>query len=367
MSQNRLNLDLAVAQLKSERPDPERRQRAHLVIGRPRRRNYRLVTLAATGAAVLTSVFLAVPARGSGLSWQDVRERTSRVQNMHTRFFSVSGKSIGEDWYSGNLRAVWSRDESGRLRTEIRSSSTDYYHYIYRDQMSGPNAYQYGEIWDKSPRLLKLEKGFSGPAQTIDQMLGVKDAKLISHRSMRVDGQEFERYTLTRYKEQMTVDVNPRTGLIASIAYKGGAIAKVEYPTTIDPEVFSYRSRLLKSVPVLDTRGTDSTRQQPLPPVIASKGGIELRDVTISPWGHLFVNWTGPVPKHRLDISGVSFHKVEWFGPSIGNDRKPSKLMLFRVRPNQRVGDSVSIRFRLEGALVEFKNVKVNRLKALKD
>ena len=369
MSQNRLDFDLAIEELKADRPEAERRLRALGAIQGLQPRRYRMATFAATATAVVLAALLVVPARGNGLTWESVQEKTQRAVNVHTLFYNAAGKLSREDWRSGTLWATWSKDESGRLRSEIRGSAKDYYHYIYRDQMTAPNAYQYAEIWSKTPQIVRMEKGFTGPARTVEQLLGGKDAKLISHEHAEVSGQSFERYTLTRYKQQMTVDADPKTGLIATITYDGGGVAKLDYPASINSEVFSYRSRLIKDVPVLDTRGHDDLKalSQLMPPVIVRKQGIELRQVTISPWGQLFVSWTGPMPKRRLDIPGVSFEKIDWFGPGVGTDRKPTKLMFFRVQPKEKVGDRLTVRFPLNGSLIEFRNVKVSRLQALKE
>jgi hypothetical protein len=135
---------------------------------------------------------------------------------------------------------------------------------LYRKQLTAPNAVQYGTLWNKTPQMLAGEKRFTGPVQTIGDVMSYKTAKLISQEPAEVNGVPVQRYLLRMYgKDLQTVDAGPKTGRILFVHTKNGETERLDYPESIDPKIFSYNSRLTREVAVLDIRGHEDPKKEP--------------------------------------------------------------------------------------------------------
>jgi len=189
---------------------------------------------------------------------------------------------------------------------------------------------------------------------------------------VEVDGKAVQRYELLAYGERRTIDTDAQSGRVQTMRFQDGGLSRFEYPESIDPKVFEMESRLTKNVPVSDLRGREVTVEAPreMPPVIAKKREIQLRTVSVTPDGDLFVTWTGYLPNKKLIIPGVRLGKT--MGPYYFQDGRHTldpvrakRLLFFRAALPEKIGERVTLRFPQGNSFVEFKNVVASRLKRM--
>lgn len=377
MSPTHLRFDRAVQDLRDEGPSSEQRHRALGAVLNPRRRRLKTPTLAVAAVAIGVGLAL-IPARGSSLALAEALRRTQQAMNQHITYFDKKGRVSGELWKSGTMRAVWLKDGTGRITVENRSDHAHYYTYMYRRELSGPNATQYGTLWNVTPQMLRAGNNFGGPAQTIDALLNSGRAKLVSQERAVSQGSMVQRYVLRMYgKELETVDADTNSGRILVVRDADGESQRYDYPEAIDPKTFSFEARLTRDVAVLDLRGKENPRQLApyMPQPIASKDGISLRAVNLGAEGDLYVFWTGYLPdRHaskRLRVLGTRTGAVRWLGydqDGVHRVQGPvaKRLICYRVALRDKVGDRISIEIPTPTSTVEFKDVPIKRLEPLR-
>src|SRR5579862_3558350 len=166
MLSNHFDLDQAIEELRSTQPSLDRRVRSVDAVLKPRTKGWAIPRLAA--AAFLSAMcLLFVPTRGNSLPWTDVLRRTQRAKNMHIMSMDDRGQIVGEQWRSGAKWASWAKDRSGRILFDNRSDQDHFYTYLYRKELTAPNAVQYATLWNKTPQMTEGENRFTGPVQTI--------------------------------------------------------------------------------------------------------------------------------------------------------------------------------------------------------
>ena len=378
MSPSHLDFDRTISELRAETPSGEARARSLEAVLRPHRR--RLTVPVLVGACVIAAaVFLPLMVhRGGALAWSDVLQNTKNASSVKITETDAKGKVIGTQWSRGGNRAFLFRDETGRLIDEYRCNEHDMYLYLYQRAGNAPNAYQYATLY-AAPKSAAARSSAVPSQDTVDELLRRGRTRLLSQSSTAYQGVPVERYELlidgTQYQ---TVDADPQTRRILYIHFATGDTDKYEYPAQIDPSIFSYKSRLMRDVPVLDARGVGDPRKTPpyTPKVIASKGGIQLREVSLRPQGDLFVDWTGYMPagaaRKRFDLVGVQwswFLRPRFYRDGVHKVTGPRDKRLISCILNlpEKIGATVTLKIPTAGGFVEFKDVKVQRMQPLKD
>jgi len=378
MSPNHLRFDQAIQELRDVRPGTDQRERSLDAVLIPRRMTLKQPSLAAAALVVVALLLFLIPTRGSGLAWADVLRRTQQATDLHITSLSHNGHVVGEQWRSGNMWALWIKDQSGRILCETRSDRSHFYTFLYRKELTSPNATQYGTLWNKTPQMLEGERRFRGPSQTVDRLLSSGRAKLIRQENAEFGGAAVQRYVLNVYGQVQTVEADSKTGRILLVRTKGGETERFEYPESLDPKIFSFEARITHDVPVLDLRGKEDPKKLPpyMPKPIVSKGGIQLREVSLGEAGDLFVFWTGYLPNKRaakrLRAVGVKEGSTRWLGyysDGVHQTQSPStkRLICWRVTLREKIGDCVTIRIPTAFSSVVFKSMPVKRLLPLGD
>jgi hypothetical protein len=378
MSPNHLDLDQAIEELRVESPCGDRRERALKAVLNRKGMPLKLPSLAAAAALAIALVLLLAPTRASGIAWVEVVHRTQQATDLHITYFDETGKVIGGQWRSGRLWAHWVKDKSGHVVSEVRSGPTHLYAFVYRPGLTAPNATQYATLWNKTPRMLEGPQKFTGPARTIQDLLKSGSTHLVSQESVKVGGVDVQRFEVESYRHSLTVDADPASGRIQLVRVKGGETLRFEYPASVDPKVFSFEARLTRDVPTIDLRGKGDPKKLPpyMPEPIASKNGIQLREVSISADGDLYVFWTGYLPTKRaasrLRVVGAKTGKTLWLGyykdgihPVQGPPER--RLVCYRVTLPAKIGDRLTIRIPTASSYAEFKDVPVKKLRPLKE
>jgi hypothetical protein len=352
-------------------PDQGRRDRALAALLKPRRLPI-IPSLTAIGALAV-SLLVLVPRRESGLAWADVLRTTSQAQNLHITYLNNKGQVEGEQWRSGVMWSCWMKDDHGELALESRNDSHHFYTFVHRNPRSA-NAYQYGTVWNVTPQMLAGQKQFDGPIHTIDKMLGKGRYELISQEQAQVNGSQVQRYVVKAGGESSeTVDADPKTGRFLFVHLKNEETLVFDYPQIASKKEFSFEDRRSRDVPVNDLRGHEYPKVAPpyMPRVIGSKKGIQLRRISISPEGDLFVYWTGYLPTSRaakrLKILGIKSRRelgptYDWDGVHPVPGPHANHLIFYRAALPEKIGKYVTIRIPTPTSYAEFTNVPVTRL-----
>lgn len=368
MSPNRLELETALDELRSELPPPAVRDRSFDALAAHRPNALRLPVLAVASALVLGGLLLA-PQRGTGLAWAAVLRATRDSSHLHIVTLDSKGKGIGEYWKSGEMWASYGKDQRGRIEWETRTDDDHFYMFLRRDNLTAPNATQYATLYNVTPQMIDGRKGLPGPFQSIQDLLTRGKASLLRQLRTTVQGQDVERFLVSRYGEEQSIDADSKSGRILALRNKDGSVLHFEYPSAIEKSVFDYRSRLSKDVYLLDLRGKENPRTLPpyLPKPIASKKGIQLREVSLTMEGDLFVLWTGNTPRQnaakRPEVKGTRVGKTLWLGPYKNGvpGRKPSGLICYRAQLPQKVGKTLTFRIPTRKGYAAFVDIPIKR------
>lgn len=372
MSPNRVDFEKAIEGLRSEDATAVQRQRALAALPHAQRTSrLKIAILAAVPLCGVAAALLALPAKGSAMPWVEVVRRTQSAVNIHDRSYDKNGNMIGESWYDGVHYADLYYNAKGNLLMEMRRDDQCHYFYFGMTPMKLPNAYHFAELM----RVYPGNRKFPPRKNTLDEVLSNGRTKIKGQQSAEVNGHTVERFDLLFFgKEPATVDVDPASKRIQRIVKKGGEVTVYDYPDTLDPAIFSWKSRITKSLPVLDTRSFDSKKPYKIPDVIASKGGIQLREVSMGSFGTLYVSWTGDkyarLKTKPFRVAGVR-SEHPWYGPGPyldGKHKKIEELTVVNVALLDKIGDRITLEIPTgPHTYVEFKNVPVSRLRPLDD
>ncbi len=385
MSPKSVDLEDAIAELKSEVPGPDVQRRAILAIS-PRKRTTQVLRYTLMGVASAAIAFILWPRESMGSAWARTLQNTINANNVHRRMIGKNGVVLEEMWQSDHKHGFCIRNPDGSLALEQFTDGVRRYSFNNgTNRKKLPNTRMTAHVGT-----MKHEDGvFYLATETLQLILEGRGTSVLSRKVIDTPDGPREQYEISfvhfvwtgkAYKDLGKdvgfVEVEPASGRVRKyMAADRSVTTYIDYPETMDPSIFEPRPHLAKDVELHDIDVERKEVADSLERGLGAKGGVNLRFLGLDDGGNLWVLWTGsPVSGKAMKPFEIVGHRVghpfgmRAFTESYPLERMASPAPSIHVRLQgmalpvlDKLGNWVTIRVPKDGKWVEFKDVPIRR------